>query len=153
VAAEQSGAQRGRPCHSTIVSMDALAFPRRPGGVAERLNAAVSKTVVRLIGVPGVRISPPPLIEPDSAGLQVLRLRRSHVFAPSDTPLETAQDRLARAKTVAQLLRSQRSVPKVACRFRGIGDVRTHASFIDAGGVCVEPSETAPPRRDRPRRA
>ncbi len=32
-----------------------------PGGVAERLNAAVSKTVVRLIGVPGVRISPPPL--------------------------------------------------------------------------------------------
>jgi hypothetical protein len=29
--------------------------------VAERLNAAVSKTVVRLIGVPRVRISPPPL--------------------------------------------------------------------------------------------
>jgi hypothetical protein len=31
--------------------------------VAERLNAAVSKTVVRLIGVPGVRISPPPCPE------------------------------------------------------------------------------------------
>ena len=37
-----------------------LAFEPSPGGVAERLNAAVSKTVVRLIGVPGVRISPPP---------------------------------------------------------------------------------------------
>ena len=33
-----------------------------PGGVAEWLNAAVSKTVVRLIGVPGVRISPPPFL-------------------------------------------------------------------------------------------
>ena len=39
---------------------DHLALGRPPGGVAERLNAAVSKTVVRLIGVPRVRISPPP---------------------------------------------------------------------------------------------
>jgi hypothetical protein len=30
--------------------------------VAEWLNAALSKSVVRLIGVPGVRISPPPLV-------------------------------------------------------------------------------------------
>ena len=37
-----------------------LAWKRRPGGVAERLNAVVSKTIVRLNGVPGVRISPPP---------------------------------------------------------------------------------------------
>jgi hypothetical protein len=34
------------------------------GGVAERLNAAPSKGVVRLIGVPRVRISPPPLRPP-----------------------------------------------------------------------------------------
>jgi hypothetical protein len=33
-----------------------------PGGVAEWLNAALSKSVVRLIGVPGVRISPPPYL-------------------------------------------------------------------------------------------
>ncbi len=36
-------------------------LPSRQGGVAERLNAAVLKTVVRLTGVPRVRISPPPL--------------------------------------------------------------------------------------------
>ena len=52
---------------------DHLAFGRRPGGVAERLNAAVSKTVVRLIGVPGVRISPPPLVMPNPPRLRGIR--------------------------------------------------------------------------------
>ncbi len=48
---------------------DRLALVRHPGGVAERLNAAVSKTVVRLIGVPRVRISPPPLSHVTSRAL------------------------------------------------------------------------------------
>jgi hypothetical protein len=40
--------------------VDGLASIGR-GRVAERMNAPVSKAVVRLIGVPRVRISPPPL--------------------------------------------------------------------------------------------
>ncbi len=38
-----------------------LGDPASRGGVAEWLNAAVSKTVVRRLGVPRVRIPPPPL--------------------------------------------------------------------------------------------
>src|ERR1700685_2002070 len=37
------------------------AIIRAPGGVAERLNATVLKTVVRATPVPRVRIPPPPL--------------------------------------------------------------------------------------------
>ena len=55
-----------RPSAPIMVYGLAPRYPSAPrlgalGGVAERLNAAVSKTVVRRLGVPRVRIPPPPL--------------------------------------------------------------------------------------------
>ena len=58
------GAARKRPAGSSVDSPRSSSVKlgrSRHGGVAEWLNAALSKSVVRLIGVPGVRISPPPL--------------------------------------------------------------------------------------------
>jgi hypothetical protein len=80
---------------------DRLAFEVSPGGVAEWLNAAVSKTVVRLIGVPGVRISPPPLIflGCTEARISVKRLwrRPPQLWAPGlpARPVLVARDRPA----------------------------------------------------------
>ncbi len=55
---------RERTAESGRQRSDGIDYPKfrhSLGGVAEWLNAALSKSVVRLIGVPGVRISPPPL--------------------------------------------------------------------------------------------
>jgi hypothetical protein len=68
------------------------------------LNAAVSKTVVRLIGVPRVRISPPPF------GVEVRAFAADFGWVVGlceacQSPLEAAGNRLSRGRTGAQLAR------------------------------------------------
>src|SRR5208283_1691467 len=64
----------------TFLQTDRLALDRRPGGVAERLNAAVSKTVSGEIPPTRVRIPPPPLLSriSRSCGRFPVRVDRQH---------------------------------------------------------------------------
>ena len=57
------------PAQAWQVRADDLALPRSPGGVAEWLNAAVSKTVSGVTPLTGVRIPPPPLVGPQDGAL------------------------------------------------------------------------------------
>jgi hypothetical protein len=83
-----------------------------------RDTSAVSKTVVRLIGVPRVRISPPPLGRANlSAGGRFLALaaRRGGTPVCRSRPLEAARGGRRLSRTTGHQTRCGWSLPTTAC--------------------------------------
>src|SRR5213592_4488897 len=94
---DQPACARGQPpvCTSRRIARSgpqslASLGPRHLGGVAERLNAAVSKTVSGHFGPTRVRIPPPPLQGPDSRSARGLAKPQRTLRS---TDLTTAGDR------------------------------------------------------------
>jgi hypothetical protein len=85
---------------------DGLVFPD-PGGVAERSNAAVSKTVRGGYVPRGFKSLPLRLDKPKPRCERGFRLAGGHLRPTPRMPLETAQDRWTLALTGAQLAHTQ----------------------------------------------